>query len=138
MKLTDKEIIEALMSGKRIRIDSCPSREAKLVNGCLEYCDNGRTVSVGIDLLARNDFEIVETEIDWDKVIKEGYLCKFWDGDAEPDSLYRYSIDELDVYANNNGTNESFKSYSDIWWEHCRPLRVNEVKLITDEKELWK
>lgn len=130
MKLTDKDIVEALMSGKMIRIDSCPSRKAKLVNGCLEYCDNGRAVSVGIDLLERNDFEIVEQEIDWDKVIKGKYLCKLWN---HPDDVKYFGY--LMKFENKYKT---CIAGCIRYFKHCRPLRADEIKLVMDEKELWK
>lgn len=133
MKLTDKNIIEALKAGKKIRINKYPSREAKLINGYLEYCDNHKEVLVWVDLLERDDFEIVKPEIDWDKIIKENFLCKFWDGLERPDVLYHVGI-----LSNFDKTIQTFTDRAGTDWRHCRPLRADEVKLLDEEKELWK
>lgn len=136
MKLTDKEIIEALNVGKMIRTFDGVYRYKLDENRDLVNEGTGRPLSLNFKIF-EYDFEIVEPEIDWDKVIREKYLCKFWDTDAEPNFAYNYSIDELIGYADNS-VKKDFQASSEMWWKHCRPLRADEVKLVTDEKELWK
>lgn len=132
MKLTDKEIIEALDDGKTIQGDHGRSYRK---NSCqkLEDAKTGRQESLWLHALTA-DYTIVEPEIDWDKVIKEKYLCKFWDTGEEPSmSNEGYVVSKLEC------TNSvCFRNSSGCIWSHCRPLRADEVKLVTNEKELWK
>ena len=139
MKLTDKKIIEALKAGKKIRIDNCQSREAKLFNGYLEYCDNHREVLICIDLLERDDFEIVEPDNEWDRLIIDKVLCKFWDKSEEPTwNSENWVAGFLVGYSICNGRAYAFECRCAGTWLHCRPLRVDEITLATDEKELLK
>lgn len=136
MKLTDKEIIEALNAGKMIRLHGGTDKYRLDRNGDIVIDGRNNLLSLNVAIL-RYDFEIVEPEINWDKVIREKYLCKFWDNGAEPNFAYNYSIDELIGYADNS-VKKDFQASSEIWWKHCRPLRADEVRLVTDEKELLK
>lgn len=36
------------------------------------------------------------------------------------------------------GGTDKFRDQESAYWNYCRPLRADEVKLVTDEKELWK
>ena len=131
MKLTDKEIIEALDDGKTIQEDHGRSYRK---NSCqkLEDAKTGRQESLWLHALTA-DYTIVEPEIDWEKVIKEKYLCKFWDDEVEPDNR-SCQIGIL----NRNSQRVAFCCSNVGLFEHCRPLRADEAKLVTDEKELWK
>lgn len=131
MKLTDKEIIEALKAGKTIV--STRGFKYKLgTTGLLETFENRGDLCFNVgDLMA--DYEIVEPEIDWKKIGDDCYLCKFWDGMEKPNVLC--SIGFLSKYIEQT---QVFIDRSGVNWKHCRPLRADEVKLVTDEKELWK
>lgn len=134
MKLTDEKIIEALDAGKRIIMDGC---ELEASRDWLRFHNTGYVVLFSLDLIKSDNFEIVEPEIDWDKVIKEKYLCKFWDKDEEPTRENDYTIGFLGSYfAEYDLKFENSCCYS--YWKYCRPLRAEEVKLVTNEKELWK
>lgn len=78
------------------------------------------------------DKEIVEPEIDWDKVIKERYLCEFWNCDDTPKEIRCLGI--LTCISKEG----FFRSQQVNYWKHCRPLRADEVKFVTDEREIWK
>ena len=94
---------------------------------------DGLTLSARIDAdVLAADYTIVEPEIDWNKVIEKRILCEFWDCDNTPKERRHLGILTLiskDVF---------FRSQEAYYWSHCRPLRADEVKLVTDEKELWK
>ncbi len=130
MKLTDKEIIEALKAGKKIK--------SKRVSCYLKYdtgygritSDRGEALYDLLTLMEIGDFEIVEPEIDWEKVVKEKYLCLFWN---HPDDVKYFGY--LMKFENKYKT---CMAGCIRYFKHCRPLRADEVKLVTDEKELWK
>lgn len=82
MKLTDKKIIEALKAGKEIK-NSVGDVYRMVGEGVIINKNTcGQLVSSIANLT--DDFEIVETEIDLDKVAKEGYLCRVLDTGEEP------------------------------------------------------
>lgn len=130
MKLTDKKVIEALKAGKQIK--DTHGNLYKL-NKSNIVCDagTGDMLVMGIRALS-TDFEIVGPEIDWDKVIKEKYLCRFWNRGDDP--LKRIHFGTLTRIAGDSFFVDQEMNY----WNSCRPLRTDEVKLVTDEKELWK
>lgn len=134
MKLTDREIIEALKAGKTIK--DCFGNRYVFTNtlNLVRLTGDGLTLSarIDVDVLAA-DYEIVEPEIDWNRVINDGYLCKFWDGMEKPNVLC--GIGFLSKFIE---PKQTFIDRSGVNWAHCRPLQADEVKLVTDEKELWK
>lgn len=131
MKLTDKEIIEALKAGKMIV--STRGFKYKLgTTGLLETSENRGDLCFNVgDLMA--DYEIVKPEIDWDKVIIDDYLCTFWNDLKEPTIFCHVAF--LSKFSK---VTQTFMDRQGSHWQHCRPLRADEVKLVTDEKELWK
>lgn len=135
MKLTDKEIIEALKAGKMICL--CGGMDKYRANTAGDIMVNGRNMFLPLNVaVLKYDFEIVEPEIDWNEVIKKMYLCKFWDSEVEPDNR-RCRIGILKT-AHPNRQRAAFCCSDFGWWRCCRPLRADEVNLVTDEKELWK
>ena len=136
MKLTDKKIIEALKAGKEIRLCGGTTKYRLDKDDNIMMVDVSTPLFLNINLL-KYDFEIVEPEIDWDEVVKEKYLCKFWNSDVEPTSDDCYVFGCLGDYT--LGSDFCFMdAYYQACWQHCRPLRADEVKLVTDEKELLK
>ena len=133
MKLTDKEIIEALKAGKQIK-DARGFLYKLDKSSVVSDAETGNMLVVDVRALEM-DFEIAEPEIDWAKIVREKYLCKFWDNDEEPDVNCRYGyLENYSFFSKSVFVDNYHKTY----WNHCRPLRADEVKLVTDEKELWK
>ena len=131
MKLTDEEIIEALKAGKMIRLCGGTDKYRLDRNGDIVIDGRNNILSLNAAIL-RYDFEIDEPEIDWDKVIKGKYLCRFWNrGDCPSKRMHFGTLTRID------GDN-FFVDQEMNYWNSCRPLRADEVKLVTDEKELWK
>ena len=78
MKFCDERIQNHLLNGGKIRkhnIDIIVSinKEKKLSCDCSKFY-----IITQYDLTA-DDWEIVEPEYDWDKIIKDKVLCEFWD-----------------------------------------------------------
>ncbi len=133
MKLTDKEIIEALKAGRQIK-DSDGFVYELSQRGFVCNVRTGDVLAQSIAALKRH-FEIVEPEIDWDKVIREKCLCKFWDEDEEP-AVQECRVAFLEKYTKHRYA--PFRNHYGAAYQNCRPLRADEVKLVNDEKELWK
>lgn len=75
-----------------------------------------------------NDWELYQEPIDWDYIIKKKCLCWFWDDvDNLEESSYRYLIRH----------NKYTKCFYDgkEWYNHCRPVRKDELNLYEDRKD---
>lgn len=137
MKLTDKAIIEALRAGKIIKNLRGYRYKISKVD-CFTLADGG-ICTPNLELRDfEDDYTIVEPKIDWDKVAEEQYLCKLWNSEEEPQTLGSFDIGTLRTIQEENNKPVKFYSFGGDWWKHCRPLRADEVKLVTNEKELWK
>lgn len=75
-----------------------------------------------------NDWELYQEPIDRDYIIKKKCLCWFWDDvDNLEESSYRYLIRH----------NKYTKCFYDgkEWYNHCRPVRKDELNLYEDRKD---
>lgn len=131
MKFCDEKIQKHLLSGGKIKrkLGSCNIIANISENGFIY--DNSKTFYIFCkeDLTADN-WEIVEPEYNWDKIIKDRILCQFWDDDefsligtlikiGSPEPLFRRY-----KYQSDNGR----------YWINCRPVRKDEVIFYKDKK----
>lgn len=76
MKLTDEKILEALKAGKRIRLCGGTNKYCLNKKGDIVIDGENNFISLNVAVLSY-DFEIVEQEFDWDRIIKDKVLCIF-------------------------------------------------------------
>ena len=78
------------------------------------------------DDLTANDWEIVELEYNWDKIIKDKVLCVFSDDKDFKDEIISILTNfDNDYYYTTNG----------LWFKHCKlfnPLEFNIAKDLKD------
>lgn len=73
-------------------------------------------------------WELYREPIDWDYIIKNKCLCWFWDDD-ESEKIVGILINvEKDEYT-------PFLLYGEYYFEHCRPVRRDEVTFYEDKKD---
>lgn len=79
--------------------------------------------------LMASDWELVkDPKPDWDYIIKNKCLCWFWDDD-ESEKIVGILINvEKDEYT-------PFLLYGEYYFEHCRPVRRDEVTFYEDKKD---
>lgn len=79
--------------------------------------------------LMASDWELVkDPEPDWDYIIKNKCLCWFWDDD-ESEKIVSILINaEKDEYT-------PFLLYDECYFEHCRPVRRDEVNFYEDKRD---
>ena len=81
--------------------------------------------------LAAYDWEIVEPEYNWDKIIKDKILCQFWDGVKKTDDpCFGYLSKKAAEGFNRKGWNCS--------WQHCQPFNPADFNIAKDLKEYEK
>ena len=74
-----------------------------------------------------------EPELDWDYIIKNKCLCWFWDEHDE-------EMKKAGILAYYDYHNNLFKRYigdkcAVHWFDHCRPVRKDEVTFYEDKKD---
>lgn len=81
----------------------------------------------GNDLLS-DTWEFYQEPIDWQYIIDNKCLCRFWNGDDIKKGVIDYLV---------TVSNESYELYentSGCRWSHCRPVRRDEVTFYEDER----
>jgi hypothetical protein len=80
-----------------------------------------------------NDWELYQEPIDWDYIIKNKYLCWFWDDDADI-----YTLGTLTKISDVAGKFGDFKYKWNIngkYWKNCRPVCKDEVTFYEDAEK---
>lgn len=79
--------------------------------------------------LMASDWELVkDPKPDWDYIIKNKCLCWFWDDDESEKTVSILINAEKDEYT-------PFLLYDECYFEHCRPVRRDEVTFYEDKKD---
>ena len=130
MKFCDERIQKHLLNGGKVKrrdIDVVVSinKEKRL------SCDCSKFYFLTQYDLIYDDWEIVEPEYDWDKIIKDKILCEFWDDFEDKENPTVGCLTEK--------TAEGFCVKG--WycsWEHCKPFNPAEYNIAKDLKEYEK
>lgn len=80
-----------------------------------------------------NDWEFYQEPIDWDYIIKNKCLCRFWDDDRDV-----YLLGTLAKISDVEGRLKDFKYKWNIngkYWKNCSPVRKDEVTFYEDKKD---
>lgn len=95
--------------------------------------ETGRTTTIPFRYVMENFWEFYkEPEPDWDYIIKNKCLCWFWDGHDE--EMKKAGI--LAYYDNNHFKRLIVGTCAVHWFEHCRPVRKDEVTFYEDRKDV--
>ena len=134
MKFCDERIQNHLLNGGTIRKIKSKAgwnyRPIKLDDEVLVFADNGDNYVITKDDLI-NDWEIVESLYDYDKIIKDKILCQFW-------NEIEFS-DELCVgYLTRKTADGFYRNGWDCIWKHCKPFNPTEFNVVKDLKEYEK
>ena len=132
MKFCDERIQKHLLNGGKIkRVDS--NCIIYLNDNCELYCESSYPdlyFLVKKDLTS-NDWEIVESEYDWDKIIEDKILCVF----SDYIDYRTYVISPLIKVEDNNF---SFKTIDELSYGHCKPFNPADFNIAKDLKEYEK
>lgn len=133
MKFCDERIQKHLLNGGKITHSDL--HYPIFLRGGMICFKNGSgeilSYSISEDDLTDDDWEIVEPEYDWDKIIKDKILCVF----SDYEDYRTYVISPLIKVEDNNF---SFKTIDELSYGHCKPFNpaeYNIAKNIKDYKE---
>ena len=130
MKFCDERIQKHLLNGGKIkRVNKDYSyRSIVLGDNSFKYADNGDRYQLDRNDLEADDWEIVESDYDWDKIIKDKILCVF----SDYIDYRTYVISPLIKVEDNNF---SFKTIDELSYGHCKPFNPADFNIAKDLKE---
>lgn len=134
MKFCDDKIQKHLLNGGKIKRESCDFLMFLSNNGLLCYQSECyvHTCCINKKDLTADDWEIVESEYDWDKIIKDKVLCVFSnDVDFKCFSISTLiSVDKSDeiTYYSNEG----------FLYKYSKPFNPADFNIAKDLKEYKK
>ena len=130
MKFCDENIQKHLLNGGKIKRESCNFLMFLNNNGLLCYQSDGpvHTCCINNKDLTADDWEIVEPEYDWDKIIKDKILCVF----SSQENFEYKAITTLNRRDNQDGT---FFTDQGVCYSHCKPFNPADFNIAKDLKE---
>ena len=134
MKFCDKEIQNHFLNGGKIKKST--HRYPLFLDsvGALCFVNNiNFTYDYTITKkdLTDNDWEIVEPEYDWNKIIKDKVLCVF----SHQENFKYITITTLDRRDNQNDT---YFTHQGDWYRYCKPFNPADFNIAKDLKEYEK
>lgn len=142
MKFCDERIQNHLLKGGKIKRklqeyygSGCGYRPVMLKNDVLRFA-NGMNEKYYIDTLdlTADDWEIIPTEYDWDKIIKDKVLCVL----SNDTSFEKFIIAPLTFYNNESNDTYSFACFYSGCYKYCKPFNPVEFNIAKNLKEYEK
>lgn len=129
MKFCDESIQKHLLNGGKIKRTSYVY--SMFLNEPLEklsykYKDKIIEYSIAKDDLIAKDWEIVEPEYNWDKIIEDKVLCVF-----SNDKDFKNVIISMLKEKNN----DYYSTSCGFWYDYCKPFNPADFNIIKDLKE---
>lgn len=131
MKFCDKKIQECLLNGgkikRRIRPNAIvcidPFDDMRIF--AEKKCGNTEEYTFTKQDLIADDWEIIEPEYDWNKIIKDKIFCQFWDELEETD-------EPCFGYLTKKTTDGFYRNGWDCVWKFCKPFNPADYNIVTN------
>lgn len=128
-----EELLPEFRKGAKIRCNNWEKDKYIQKKGSLVATDNDFLCSLSVSDIFSNRWELYKNpEPEWDYVIKNKCLCWFWDNDEEV-------IGKAGILSEVKSREEYpfIKIFNGIKfaYEHCRPVRRDEVTFYEDKKD---
>lgn len=133
MKFCDEIIQNHLLNGGKIKRESCDFLMFLNNNGLLCYQNEVMSTRAALtkkDLTA-DDWEIVEPEYNYDKIIKDKILCVFWDEIKKTD-------DPCVGYLSKKAAEGFYRKGWNCSWQHCKPFNPADFNIAKYAKDYEK
>lgn len=127
-----EELLPEFRKGAKIRCDYWDEgKYIKLKEDGYIYDDNDDRIEFSSLTIFGKSWQLYqEPKLDWDYIIKNKCLCWFWDGEKDNNA----SMGCLgEVYGEKYN---SFRSREGTRWNHCIPVREDEVTFYEDRKDV--
>lgn len=134
MKFCDERIQKHLLNGGNIKkIHECRHleyREVKFIDNMLCFADKpNEYYRLDKNDLTSDDWEIVEPEYNWDKIIKDKILCVF----SDEEDYKNMRLSTLSLISNGK-----FILLGGLYFNYCKPFNPADFNIAKDLKEYEK
>lgn len=119
-----EELLPEFRKGAKIR------RKHWALNAFIQNIDDD---DIDIKDLYRDDWELYQEPIDWDYIIKNKCLCWFWY--LEEEKKVAGLLADYDSWESQFGRYKG-KNVAVTYFDHCRPVRRDEVNFYEDKKDV--
>ena len=129
MKFCDERIQNHLLNGGKIKTkrDNFPV----FLNKYGSICYKDMYYSINKTDLTADDWETVEPEYDWDKIIKDKILCVF--------SLQKnFEFKTISILSKKDEDNDGYFTSQGMWYRYCKPFNPADFNIAKDLKEYEK
>ena len=128
-----EELLPEFRKGAKIRIkDWKPDRYIYLKDDDM-FNEVGLIFDLSVYDIKTDKWELYQEPIDWDYIIKNKCLCWFWDEYNE--EMKMAGILAYYDYDNNQFKRRIGDKCAMSWFDHCRPVRRNEITFYEDRKD---
>ena len=129
MKFCDERIQKYLLSGGKIKRESCNFSVFLNKYGSMRYKD--MYYSINKNDLTADDWEILESDYDWNKIIKDKILCVF--------SLQKnFEFKTISMLSKKDEDNDGYFTSQGMWYKYCKPFNPADFNIAKDLKEYEK
>ena len=130
MKFCDEKIQKHLLNGGKIKrcdidVEVSINKDKRLSCNCSKFY-----ILTQYDLID-NNWEIVEPEYNWDKIIKDKILCVF-----SQQENFGYKI--ISTVSKKYEDNDGYFTSKGVWYKYCKPFNPEEFNVAKDLKEYEK
>lgn len=133
MKFCDEIIQKHLLNGGKIRRESCDFLMFLNNKGLLCYQSECQvhTCCINKKDLISDDWEIVEPEYNWDKIIEDKVLCEF----SHQENFEYKAITTLDRIDNQDGI---YYTSQGVLYRYCKPFNSSDYNITKNIKDYEK
>lgn len=120
-----EELLPAFRKGAKIRCKSWKAGEYIYIDKKGSVMTEKRNIYIldNVDFTSKC-WELYQEPIDWEYIIKNKCLCRFWDGDGSQ------TINKLQCVGEGEFYDDCCRT-----WENCRPVYKDEVTFYKDAKK---
>ena len=132
MKFCDERIQRHLLNGGKIRNNTFEGSYVIYIgNNFIIRKDNGEWYTIKGQDLYSEKWEIVESEYDWDKIIKDKILCVF-----SHQENFEYKM--ISILSKKDEDNDCYFTSQGIRYRYCKPFNPADFNIAKDLKEYEK
>lgn len=129
-----EELLPEFRKGAKIRLNNWQEDEYIFMDDTLAKDSNGYAFNFNLKHLFCDNWEFYrEPEPDWDYIIKNKCLCWFW-CEGEEERRIAGLLSYYDSYENQFARYKG-KDVAVTYFDHCRPVRRDEVTFYEDRKD---
>ena len=126
MKFCDERIQRHLLNGGKIKTKRDNFSVFLNKYGSMRYKD--MYYSINKNDLTADDWEILESDYDWNKIIKDKILCVF-------SHQENFEYKTISILSKKDEDNDGYFTSQGMWYKYCKPFNPADFNIAKDLKE---